>query len=104
MGGTKYMSNNTYTFSVPGELTEAIDKYCRLKSYSNTGIEVLSKMEYGTSRSPSITCYVLYSVDEGVIDQAVVDISKVITDYNNRPIITKPSFWQRLINWRLGRE
>jgi len=97
------MSNNTYTFSVPGELTEAIDKYCRLKGYSNTGIEVLSKMEYGTSRNPSVTCYVLYSVDEDVIDQAVVDISKIITDYQNRPIVVKPSFWERVINWKLSR-
>lgn len=101
-GGPNSMSYNTYTFVVPHALEEAVDKYCRLMTYRDNPLEVLSKLKYGTERSPSITAYVLYSRSEELIDQAVVDISRIITDYNNRPIEKKLTFWEKLIKWRVG--
>lgn len=96
--------SNTYTITVPHALEEAVEKYCRLKSYRDNGLEVLSKLTYGTSRNPSITAFVLYSASEECIRQAAIDLTKIINEYNSRPIYQKEfTFWQKIAYWLVNK-
>ena len=97
--------SNTYTITVPHALAEAVEKYCRLKNYKDNGLEILSKLTYGTSRNPSVTAFVLYSASEDTINQAVIDLTKIITDYNNRPIYSSKefTFWQKIAYWLVNK-